>query len=84
MSNIPDYSEIGSFNLAALEAVQENVTEKDFDNTAIPTVSVDYMYKGRELRVKAKVVLWGYMEGSPLLESVNVLSVETIKKFDDK
>lgn len=79
-----DYSKTESFNLAAIKAIRENVTQKDFDDTSVPTISVDYMYKGRELRVKAKVVLWGCMEGKPLLESVNVLSVETIKKFEYK
>lgn len=79
-----DYSSIENFNLAAIKAVRENVTERDFENSVVPVVNVSYRYKGRVLEATAKAVLWGYMDGEPLLERVDIISVKTITKFNYK
>lgn len=79
-----DYSHIENFNLAAIKAIRENVVERDFEYSVVPNVSVEYRYKGRELRVNANVVLWGFMDGEIILESVDVISINTVKKFEYK
>lgn len=74
-----DYSKIENFNIAAIQAIRENVTEKDIGDTAKSVVSKQYKYKGRVLKVLAEVTLWAYMDGEPLLESVHIISVEQVK-----
>ena len=79
MSYMKDYSEIENFNLAAIQAIRENVTEKDIGDSIKPIVSKKYKHKGRVLKATAEVTLWAYMDGEPLLESVHVISVEQVK-----
>lgn len=79
--SIKDYSKIENFNLAAIKAVRENTAEKTIKNNH---VCITYKYKGRVLEVKARVVVWGYMDGEVLLDNVDVISVEQVKGgYDD-
>lgn len=74
-----DYSHIENFNLAAIQAIRENVTEKDIGDSIKSIVSKQYKYKGRVLKAIAEVTLWAYMDGEPLLEKVYITSVEQVK-----
>ena len=57
MSDMKDYSEIENFNLAAIQAIRENVTEKDIGDSIKPIVSKKYKHKGRVLKATAEVTL---------------------------
>lgn len=72
MSNIPDYSKIENFNLAALEAVKQAKSSHKVGET---TGEVVYAYKGRTLKVSYDAFL--NEDGS--LGSVGISSVESIK-----
>ena len=75
-----DYSHIKNFNLAAIQAIRENVTEKDIGDSIKSVVSKQYKYKGRVLKAISEVTLWGYVDGEPFLEKVYITSVEQVKE----
>ena len=56
MNNIPDYSKVENFNIAAIEAVRENFK---IENIKDNIVSVVYKYKGRVLMATAEISLDG-------------------------
>lgn len=75
-----DYSRVENFNMAAIQAIRENVTEKDIGDRIKSVVSKKYKYKGRVLKALAEVTLWAYMDGEPLLEKVYIISIEQVKE----
>lgn len=75
-----DYSSIENFNLAAIQAIRENVTAKDIGDSVKCVVSKEFKHKGRILKATAEVVLWVYIDGEPFLESVYIISVEQVKE----
>lgn len=75
-----DYSGVENFNMAAMQAIRENVTEKDIGDSIKSVVSKKYKYKGRVLKALAEVTLWAYIDGEPMLESVHIVSIEQVKE----
>lgn len=74
-----DYSRVENFNMAAIQAIRENVTERDIGDNIKTVVSKKYKYKGRVLKALAEVTLWAHMDGEPILEKVYIISVEQVK-----
>ena len=75
-----DYSGVENFNMAAMQAIRENVTEKDIGDSIKSVVSKKYKYKGRVLKALAEVTLLVYVDGEPMLESVHIVSIEQVKE----
>lgn len=71
MSNIPDYSKVENFNIAAIEAVRDNYKIDDVEDNK---VSVVYKYKGRVLMATAEISLDGEH-----VRYVGILDVEIVK-----
>ena len=71
MNTIPDYSKVGNFNLAAIEAVRDNYKIEDVKDNI---VSVVYKYKGSVLMATAEISLDGEQ-----VRYVGILNIEPIK-----
>lgn len=71
MKQIPDYSKVENFNLAAIEAVRDNYK---IENVKDNIVSVVYKYKGRVLIATAEISLDGEH-----VRYVGILNVEIVK-----
>lgn len=71
MSNIPDYSKVGNFNLAAIEAVRDNYKIEDVKDNI---VSVVYRYKGSVLMATAEISIDGEQ-----VRYVGIINIEPIK-----
>lgn len=71
MNSIPDYSKVGNFNLAAIEAVADNYKIEDVKDNI---VSVAYKYKGSVLMATAEISLDGEQ-----VRYVGIINIEPIK-----